>query len=680
MVRIVESGQPSSRPGSPTRYRPEVDGLRGLAILPVILFHVDIAGFGGGYVGVDVFFVISGYLITSLIQSELDDGRFSFLRFWERRARRILPALTVVVLFSLAAGWFILIPSDLENLGRSAFAQSLFGSNILFWLQSGYFDAQAETKPLLHTWSLAVEEQFYVLFPIALFVLSMVRRSLRVWTIVSFLLISLALSVWGVAHHPSATFYLLPTRAWELLLGSMIALAADSRGREAAAANWRNELLSWLGLLAIAVAVFGYGRETPFPGLAALPPCLGTAAIIWANGTCLTSLGRLLSIPLVVHTGLISYSLYLWHWPLLVFADYASFDELSPFDKSAIITASIVLAWLSWKFVENPIRRRTFLSRRPQLAAAAVSGLVLAGGLGLSAEVTNGYPSRLPPEALRYAEGATDFNPRHKECHSTSIEFLGPVEPCRLGNMASDEAPALLVWGDSHASAVMPVLDAMAAEYSIPAWFVAYSACPPVERVYLTGKRNFGCHEFNRTVLDLAKQHKIQHLLLVANWSVYTEGEESGEMAPLVSDSETESESTRDARIVFKRRFDEHISRLLQHGFTVWILKQVPLMDFLPPVRLTQVALYGGDPAAVGRPLSEHMVRQAFVNSVLEGIDEAQVRLLDPKGLLCGENELCRAARDGHSLYSDEHHLSRYGSLQMKPLFEPMFNSIASAD
>lgn len=676
-ARISEIAQPGLK--SHATYRAEVDGLRALAILPVVLFHIDVSGFGGGYVGVDVFFVISGYLITSLIQRELDQGQFSFLRFWERRARRILPALTVVVLFSFAAGCFILIPSDLENWGRSAFTQSLFASNILFWLQSGYFDADAESKPLLHTWSLAVEEQFYFFFPFALFVLSLFSRSLRVWTIASALLFSFALSVWGVANHPNATFYLLPTRGWELLLGALIALAPRSSS-EALAAHSRNEALSWVGLVAIAAAVLTYDTETPFPGWAALLPCIGTAAIIWANGTRLTFLGRMLSTAPLVQIGLISYSLYLWHWPLIVFIDYASFDELTLLDKSAIIALSIVLAWLSWKFVENPIRRRVLLRKRTHLAAAAATGLLVAGGLGLSAELASGYPSRLPADARRYAAGAVDGNPRGKECHSISVKLVEPIKPCRLGATGSNDNPELLVLGDSHASALMPVLDAMAAEYSVPAWFASYSGCPPIQGVFSTGKQNDGCPKFNQTVLRLAEEHKIQHLVLIANWSLYTEGEESGEMEWLISDAQSNSQSPQDPRVVFEKRFTETLDALLQHGFTVWIVKQVPLQRFLPPVRLTQVSLYGGDPNSVGRPLSEHVARQSFVNSVLEKIEHARVHLLDPAALLCAEDGMCKTARNGHSLYKDEHHLSRFGALQMRPMFEPMFKSIADRD
>jgi hypothetical protein len=360
-----------------------------------------------------------------------------------------------------------------------------------------------------------------------------------------------------------------------------------------------------------------------------------------------------------------------------VFIDYASFDELTPLDKSAIIALSIILAWLSWRFVENPVRRRVLLRKRTHLAAAAATGLLIAGGLGLSAELASGYPSRLQPDARRYADGAVDGNPRGNECHSLSLELVEPIEPCRLGATGSNDLPELLVLGDSHASALMPVLDAMAAEYSVPGWFASYSGCPPIQGVFSPGKKNDGCPKFNRAVIRLAEQQRIQHLLLIANWSLYTEGEESEEMAWLISDAQSNSQSSRDPRVVFEERFTATLNALQQHGFTVWIVKQVPLQRFLPPVRLTQVSLYGGDPDSVGRPLSEHVARQSFVNSVLEKIEHARVHLLDPTDLLCAEDRLCKTARNGRSLYKDEHHLSRFGALQMKPMFEPMFKSIA---
>jgi peptidoglycan/LPS O-acetylase OafA/YrhL len=268
------------------KYRAEIDGLRAVAVLSVLFFHANI-GVSGGYVGVDVFFVISGYLITGLILKECDRGTFRIVEFWERRVRRIVPVLTVVVLSCLVAGWFLLLPLDFKELGQSVVAQAMLLSNVYFWRESGYFAQAAEVKPLLHTWSLAVEEQFYLIYPVALVALTRLSRKALVATIVFLCSVSLILSIYSSYRHPSANFYLLPTRAWELLMGSFLAALPTQR----ASIRWLTECLSWGGLISILCAACLYGDDTRFPGIAALLPCVGTALVIWANGHTLTSLG-----------------------------------------------------------------------------------------------------------------------------------------------------------------------------------------------------------------------------------------------------------------------------------------------------------------------------------------------------------------------------------------------------
>ncbi|MGU0871138.1 acyltransferase family protein, partial [Pseudomonas aeruginosa] len=262
-------------------YRRDIDGLRALAILSVVFYHLGLGGFTGGYVGVDVFLVISGYLITSIIRRDRQAGRFSFVDFWARRARRILPALFVMMAVSLAAGWFLMEPRDYEQLGRSVRYQTMFASNILFWKQDGYFDAASEFKPLLHTWSLSVEEQFYILFPLLLAAISGRLLRWRLAILLAVLALSLAASVWAVSQRPGSAFFLLPMRAWELLAGAALALLPGaSRGHS----QWSLQLAATLGIAAILLPVFFYDSDTPFPGLAALPAVLGTALLIWANG------------------------------------------------------------------------------------------------------------------------------------------------------------------------------------------------------------------------------------------------------------------------------------------------------------------------------------------------------------------------------------------------------------
>ncbi|RYH06682.1 acyltransferase family protein [Tropicimonas sp. IMCC6043] len=391
------------------KYRAEIDGLRAVAVLPVILFHAGVAGFGGGFVGVDVFFVISGFLITGILLDDLDRGRYSLLTFYERRARRILPALGFVVLACLPAAWAILLPPDLESFGKSVVAVATFWSNVLFWRESDYFATAAELKPLLHTWSLAVEEQFYILFPLLLAVLF---RHARRWIVAIFaaaLLVSLAGADFGARVKPVATFYLLPTRGWELLLGALVALRMR-RAPELLLASLDN-LLSGAGLLAILAAVVLFDSTTPFPGRHAFLPALGTAAILFWAGQG-TLVGRLLATRPLVFIGLISYSAYLWHQPFIAFFRYRLPEQEAFVPLVALL--SLPVAWASWKYVETPVRFGAAWRRRELVFGSALALLISLTGAGLLLMRDGGLPGRFDPaEARLFAAfaGGPDYVP-----------------------------------------------------------------------------------------------------------------------------------------------------------------------------------------------------------------------------------------------------------------------------
>lgn len=371
------------------KYRAEIDGLRALAVVPVILFHTGFEQFGGGFVGVDVFFVISGYLITTLILADLRTGRFSLLDFYERRARRILPALLVVVLACIPFARMWLVPEDYVDFSRSVAAVATFSSNILFWRESGYFDTAAELKPLLHTWSLAVEEQYYIFFPLLLMFLWRFGRATVIAAILLIFLASFAVAEWGASHSPAGAFFLLPPRAWELLVGAGCAFFLIDRTPEL-----RNPAARQAGLAGVAMilaAVVLYDAETPFPGKFALLPCIGTALVIlFARQGTLA--GKILAHPSLVGIGLVSYSAYLWHQPLIVFRRYTTF-ELTALDRLALLVLTFVLAYLSWRFVERPFRNRAFLGR-PQVLGASACALVALFALGFHGHLRQGYPDR----------------------------------------------------------------------------------------------------------------------------------------------------------------------------------------------------------------------------------------------------------------------------------------------
>ncbi|MGG7566221.1 acyltransferase family protein [Rhodovulum sp. DZ06] len=361
------------------KHRTEIDGLRAVAVLPVILFHAGVPGFAGGFVGVDVFFVLSGFLITGILLREAEAGRFSLLDFYDRRARRILPALFLTVLLCLPPAWAVMEPDDLRKFGESVAGVGLFVSNFIFWMQDNYFGGAAEQKPLLHTWSLAVEEQFYIFFPLLLVVLVRRRAAALPWILAAIALASLLAAEWGWRNAASANFYLFQGRAWELLAGSLCAVAAR-RGVGAAG----NGPAAMAGLILVLVSVFAFDEKTPFPSLLALVPVVGTG-LVAVYGRPDNAAGRILSWGPMVWVGLISYSAYLLHQPLLAYARLI-FPEIEPplWVMVPLGLLSLPLGWLSWRYVEQPFRHRGAGAVWPGLRFLGVSaaGLALCVALG----------------------------------------------------------------------------------------------------------------------------------------------------------------------------------------------------------------------------------------------------------------------------------------------------------
>jgi len=645
-------------------YRRDIDGLRAVAVIAVALFHFGVPGFTGGFVGVDVFFVISGYLITSIIWNQRQAGRFSFVEFWARRARRILPALFAMIIAVLAVGWFLLAPKDYEELGRSVRYQVTFVSNILFMRQDGYFDVASDLKPLLHTWSLAVEEQFYILFPLLLTLLS---SRLKHWRMALFgvLLLSFGLSVWAVQHYPEKAFFLLPMRAWELLAGAMLAVAPRHSWRlKPMAAQW----LSLLGMALILLAVFGYDKRTPFPGVAALLPVLGVVALILANGHRETLIGQFLSSRVMVGLGLISYSWYLWHWPVFVFSSYASVEEPGVLDITGLILLTLVLGYLSWKFVETPFRERRLLAGRRQVLLAGFCGILVLGLAGQALRWTDGLPSRLSEQALQYAKGH-EWRPELMAC-LTDDKAPDDKLFCHYG---VENLPAqAMVWGDSHATAFIPVLEDVAQAHGVSMILASSAGCIPVEGL----ETDAACTRFNRRVEQGLSAQRISDVVLVARWSLYLYGDAKGDL-----DHALRKPDGKYDRAVAEQRLAEglraQLAQLREGGHRVWLVKEAPLQPFSPPYRLTRLAMLGHPVDGVGLAIGEHDKRQAFISRLFAQLaQDPMVRVIDPAPRLCEENGLCRAELDGYSLYKDDNHLSEVGARFVAPILEPLFVSL----
>ncbi|RON47378.1 acyltransferase [Pseudomonas frederiksbergensis] len=644
-------------------YRRDIDGLRAIAVIAVVLFHFGVPGFTGGFVGVDIFFVISGYLITSIIWNQRQAGRFSFVDFWARRARRILPALFVMILAVLAVGWFLLAPKDYEELGRSVRYQVMFVSNILFMRQDGYFDVASDLKPMLHTWSLAVEEQFYIVFPLLLTLLS---SRLKHWRLALFgvLLLSFGLSVWAVAHHPEKAFFLLPMRAWELLAGAMLAVAPRSHWRLTTTGA---QAVSLFGFGLILLAVFAYDKSTPFPGVAALLPTFGVIALIWANGHRQTLVGGLLASRVLVGLGLISYSWYLWHWPVFVFASYASVEESGPVEVAGLILLTLMLGYLSWRFVETPFRERRLLAGRRQILVAAGFGVLVLGLAGQALRWTDGLPSRLSDEALQYAKGK-EWRPELMKCladDKTPDDKLF----CRYGDPAIASSKTL-VWGDSHATALIPIFDDGAREHGVSVMLASSPGCLPVAGL----EYDQTCARFNRRVEQALKPQSVGDVVLVARWSLYLYGDVKGDLGHALK-----KPGGRYDRTVAEQQLADglraRVQQLRAGGHRVWLIKEVPLQPFSPPYRLSRLAMLHRPTADVGMDVAVHLKRQAFISQLFAQIaaSDSGVAVVDPAPRLCDSSGLCRVELNGHSLYTDDNHLSEIGAHFVAPVLEPLF-------
>ena len=666
---LTESPHASTNmvPNKKMSYRPEIDGLRAFAVIAVVLFH---GGFGcsGGYVGVDVFFVISGFLITSLIWNDLQNGRFTFSQFWERRARRIIPAAVVMTLVTLIAGWFLLMPSDFQSLGRAAASQSLFAANIHYWRDLNYFSGAANERPLLHTWTLAVEEQFYFVIPFLLWIVfrcsAFRRRAVVVVVLVIGFVLSIALSYAVLPYKPSAVFYLLPTRAWELILGSLIAFfptPSPFLGRRIV-----REAFSLAGLALIVVPVFAYTSNTPFPGLAALPPCLGAALFIWSNGrdddSVPTSVGTLLSLRPVVFIGLISYSLYLWHWPFMAFANYLVPEPITPSYRALLVGGSLLCAILSWRYIEAPFRlRKCGTSRRTMFAYAGI-GLSIVLGCGLICTISKGFPQRLSQKAQLFAKAESDK--AFINDHSTQDVMNGNI--AKIGVDTPSPMPKVLVWGDSHAMAALPAIDAFLAEKGLSGYSVTHSSTAPVLGWY--HRSPHGLSEasvaYNDSVMSFIERRHISNVILIARWKTYA----GSDMNKLDS---------------FERSLLETVRHLVSIGSHPWIVSEVPGYSFSIP-RVLSLPIYTDEYVASlqVKPVETDSLTMNDPE-LIDKLREAGASVLDPKpSFIDPSGGKYRFQSEGVALYRDDHHLSTKGaqhillpflrdSLKLTPGFNP---------
>lgn len=654
------------------KYRAEIDGLRAVAVVPVILFHAGFSLFHGGFIGVDVFFVISGYLITGIIFPELNRGEFSILKFYERRVRRILPALLVVVALCIPFAWMWLLPTELKDFSQSIAAVMLFVSNILFWKEEGYFSAASELKPLLHTWSLAVEEQFYVFFPPLLMVLWRWGRKPTFWILLGIALASLALSEWGWRHDASANFYLAPSRAWELLAGSLAALWQADRGPRS------NNPLSLAGLGAILLSMALYSESTPFPSVWALLPVLGVVLVILFAGPG-TLVAWLLSRRIFVGIGLISYSAYLWHQPLFAFARIRSISEPSPVLMAGLTLATFGLAWLSWRFVESPFRKgaASLLPRRRNLFLAAGAAGALIVALGVVGSLAQGFEGRFRPNeadpTLLALAATTTPQTLSKGC------FKGIPEPKRIGVFCEVFKPAnpvstIAIFGDSHANAILPAFGQVGRESTV--WQSALGGCPPLLGVYvIAGNYDIDvCPQLTAHQLEFVRKNHIQVVFLVGRWSLYSYGNKGGNASRyLLSEQRNPlSVNVESSRAVFLKALSATVKQYRAAGAHVVLVDQIPQQTIDPKLVIDRMILLH-DTEGVDQVIRETSAEpdadslvQSFATRALLGQvgDGVSVLNMDSTFLHDGRYLWADTAQ---AYYFDFNHLSKQGAERLQP-------------
>ena len=625
------------------KYRPEIDGLRALAVVPVILFHAGFELFSGGFVGVDVFFVISGYLITTILIEDIENKRFSLVNFYERRARRILPALFFVMLVCVPFAWMWMLPNQIKDFSQSLVAVSIFASNIQFWRESGYFEAAAELKPLLHTWSLAVEEQYYLLFPIFLVLAWRFGRNKVFWMIVAMSAISLLFSEYSWRKHPTANFYLAPTRAWELFAGSIAAITVHKNGVR------KNNLGALFGLAAIIFPIFAYGDNIPFPSVYTLVPVVGVMLVIlYADKQTIAA--KILSAKAFVGLGLISYSAYLWHQPLLAFARIRMFEHPSNLAMSILCITSLGLAYFSWRFVERPFRNPQNTSRKFIFATSFV-GIVsfLVMGLYVHFNAKTLIPNYQWTDTLQGNHGLS------VDCDARNVV---DIAKCSTKNN-----PQIAIYGDSHA---MHLVDGFGEKVrkDLGLLQMTKSGCSPLLDVVENDERAEDCLTFNRSTIDfLYSTETVKYVIISSRFGLLDNGVDLKYDGKVFNNNAIKKE-------IVKNKFNQIISHITNSGKKVIVFSTTP--------KPSSSSFNPGDCFYKAKKHKFEMSRCNFTQSdrfennglyVFDQIHFDSLLKVDLTKQICKKNT-CRIEIDNKPVYGKGFHLSEDGAVTLSKLYE----------
>jgi peptidoglycan/LPS O-acetylase OafA/YrhL len=660
------------------KYRPDIDGLRAVAVLAVVAFHAFPSWVRGGFIGVDVFFVISGYLISTIIFDNLDKGTFSFTEFYARRIKRIFPALLIVLIACFAFGWFALLADEYKQLGKHIAAGAGFISNFTLWNEAGYFDNSAETKPLLHLWSLGIEEQFYIVWP--LFLWFAWKRKFNLLTITIVIAIaSFVFNIKGIKYDMVATFYSPQTRFWELLSGSLLAwvtlykkdtfanvkLKLDywlsriifSEKQEADGKTLSN-VLSFVGLLLLVYGFWRINKELSFPGKWALVPVLGAVLIITAGSKAWVN-RVILSNKIVVWFGLISFPFYLWHWPILSFARIVESEVPSRNIRIAAVSLAIALAWLTYKLVERPLR----LGKHSKAKVAVLVVLMtIVGYVGYNNFSRDGLPFReFNKKLITYSESIKVPN-RAKECFEIPYAYKKNGDWfCNLGDISSPVE--YFAYGDSHALSLIPALEEFAIESKLRIQFTGTSGCPSLLGIQsIRGESDiemYNCKELNERIFNYVKTSGIKSVILVNRWTYYvgslSRPAEFNAIARDLSLSINKESSTRDLLWAIENT----VSRYSSFGVKVIFVEDNPQQIYAPKDVLRKGRGNESYYLKMSVSTDEHIRNQKLVNDSLRSSSAKVINLDD---ILCNET-ICPLVANSKFLYSDHDHLSVAGSI-----------------
>jgi peptidoglycan/LPS O-acetylase OafA/YrhL len=651
-------------------YRPDIDGLRAIAILSVVLYHTRVPLITGGFTGVDIFFVISGYLIGGHIFSELRSGTFSFIRFYQRRAKRILPAFYAVLAFAMLTALLLLTPSEAKEFGRSAFAATMSVSNVLFWRITDYFNPTNELNPLLMTWSLGVEEQFYFVIPLLMVLLARLRRGLLMPSVFTICAISFLFACLELPKHPLFVFYMLPSRAWELGVGVALAVVEFNRKRSVLSGPLV-QAMSAAGMVLMLVPMFVLTKATPFPGMAALPSVLGTALVIAAPVSWMNQ--RLLSLRPLVFVGRVSYSFYLWHWPLLAFAHILGGDDLPSAASALVVAAAFAVGVLSYYLVEQPLRRSHRAPAPLLLRYAAVSVAILAACAVVwqSRGLPQRFPAMIRTEGLGEDEQAFGWT----KCGQGNSDLAPAASPVCYDT--SGAGPKIAVWGDSHAAVFSPGLRSTSVAQGYGFVRLTRGGCPPLTgaTIYFPKRLVLGtwCSEFNSESLRvLEADHSIPIVILAGFWNLYLSARNYG----LTTDPAQEHKMpTRDAsRALLEQSLRATILSLRASGKLVIVFEDVPNFAVDPvsrvrnasiPARRALSAMLGtmasSDPGfAPPEMVSAAAMADSAIEQAVTGLQG--VALYDPRPEFCSSPTHCAYRNGERLLYYVKNHVNADGA------------------